>query len=35
MKDAGMSVPAVSKVLRKAYGVSNALRNEVRASMDK
>jgi LacI family transcriptional regulator len=35
MKDAGVSVTAVSKVLRNAYGVSDALRNEVRASMDK
>ncbi|MDM9625213.1 LacI family DNA-binding transcriptional regulator [Rhizobium sp. S152] len=34
-KDAGVSVAAVSKVLRDAYGVSDALRANVRASMDK
>lgn len=34
-KDAGVSVAAVSKVLRDAYGVSDALRARVRASMDK
>jgi LacI family transcriptional regulator len=33
--DAGVSVAAVSKVLRDAYGVSEALRSKVRASMDK
>lgn len=33
--DAGVSVAAVSKVLRDAYGVSDALRARVRASMDK
>jgi LacI family transcriptional regulator len=33
--DAGVSVAAVSKVLRDAYGVSDALRGKVRASMDK
>jgi DNA-binding LacI/PurR family transcriptional regulator len=33
--DAGVSVAAVSKVLRDAYGVSDALREKVRASMDK
>ncbi|GLQ10983.1 LacI family transcriptional regulator [Devosia yakushimensis] len=34
-EDAGVSVAAVSKVLREAYGVSESLRNKVRASMDK
>ena len=34
-EDAGVSVAAVSKVLREAYGVSEALRSKVRASMDK
>ena len=34
-KDAGVSVAAVSKVLRDAYGVSDALRANVRASMHK
>jgi Transcriptional regulators len=34
-EDAGVSVAAVSKVLRDAYGVSDALRSRVRASMDK
>ena len=33
--DAGVSVAAVSKVLREAYGVSEALRGKVRASMQK
>lgn len=33
--DAGVSVAAVSKVLRDAYGVSDALRTKVRASMEK
>jgi DNA-binding LacI/PurR family transcriptional regulator len=33
--DAGVSVAAVSKVLRDAYGVSDALRQKVRASMDR
>lgn len=33
--DAGVSVAAVSKVLRDAYGVSDALRTRVRASMQK
>ena len=33
--DAGVSVAAVSKVLRDAYGVSDSLRSRVRASMDK
>jgi DNA-binding LacI/PurR family transcriptional regulator len=33
--DAGVSVAAVSKVLRDAYGVSDALRSKVRASMDR
>jgi DNA-binding LacI/PurR family transcriptional regulator len=33
-EDAGVSVAAVSKVLRDAYGVSDALRAKVRASMD-
>jgi LacI family transcriptional regulator len=32
-KHAGVSVPAVSKVLRKAYGVSDALRQRVEASI--
>jgi LacI family transcriptional regulator len=32
-RDAGVSVAAVSKVLRDAYGVSDALRTKVRASM--
>ena len=35
VEDAGVSVAAVSKVLRDAYGVSDALRAKVRASMDK
>lgn len=34
-EDAGVSVAAVSKVLRDAYGVSESLRAKVRASMDK
>ncbi len=34
-QDAGVSVAAVSKVLRDAYGVSDALRAKVRASMEK
>lgn len=34
-EDAGVSVAAVSKVLRDAYGVSEALRAKVRASMQK
>jgi LacI family transcriptional regulator len=34
-EDAGVSVAAVSKVLRDAYGVSDGLRTKVRASMDK
>lgn len=34
-EDAGVSVAAVSKVLRDAYGVSDAMRARVRASMDK
>ena len=34
-EDAGVSVAAVSKVLRDAYGVSNSLRARVRASMQK
>jgi len=34
-EDAGVSVAAVSKVLRDAYGVSDALRAKVRASMDR
>ena len=34
-EDAGVSVAAVSKVLRDAYGVSEALRAKVRASMHK
>jgi DNA-binding LacI/PurR family transcriptional regulator len=34
-EDAGVSVAAVSKVLRDAYGVSEGLRAKVRASMDK
>jgi DNA-binding LacI/PurR family transcriptional regulator len=34
-EDAGVSVAAVSKVLREAYGVSDALRAKVRASMEK
>jgi LacI family transcriptional regulator len=33
--DAGVSVAAVSKVLRNAYGVSDALRARVQASMDR
>ena len=33
--DAGVSVAAVSKVLRNAYGVSEALRERVQASIDK
>jgi LacI family transcriptional regulator len=33
--DAGVSVAAVSKVLRNAYGVSDALRTKVQASMEK
>ena len=32
-EDAGVSVAAVSKVLRDAYGVSEALRSKVQASM--
>ena len=34
-EDAGVSVAAVSKVLRDAYGVSDGLREKVRASMGK
>ncbi len=34
-EDAGVSVAAVSKVLRDAYGVSDALRSRVRASMER
>jgi LacI family transcriptional regulator len=34
-EDAGVSAAAVSKVLRDAYGVSEALRSRVRASMQK
>jgi LacI family transcriptional regulator len=34
-EDAGVSTAAVSKVLREAYGVSDALRARVRASMEK
>lgn len=34
-EDAGVSVAAVSKVLRDAYGVSDALRSRVQASMQK
>jgi LacI family transcriptional regulator len=34
-EDAGVSVAAVSKVLRDAYGVSEALRARVRSSMEK
>ena len=34
-EDAGVSVAAVSKVLRDAYGVSEALRSRVRASIDR
>ncbi|MBI4921944.1 MAG: LacI family DNA-binding transcriptional regulator [Devosia nanyangense] len=34
-EDAGVSVAAVSKVLRDAYGVSEALRTKVRASMSR
>lgn len=34
-KDAGVSVAAVSKVLRNAYGVSDALRAKVQAAIDK
>jgi len=34
-EDAGVSVAAVSKVLRDAYGVSEALRSKVKASMQK
>lgn len=34
-EDAGVSVAAVSKVLREAYGVSETLRDKVRASMNK
>jgi DNA-binding LacI/PurR family transcriptional regulator len=34
-EDAGVSVSAVSKVLRDAYGVSDALRERVRASMER
>lgn len=34
-EDAGVSVAAVSKVLRDAYGVSDAMRLKVRQSMDK
>ena len=33
--DAGVSVAAVSKVLRDAYGVSEALRGKVRASIER
>lgn len=33
--DAGVSVAAVSKVLREAYGVSQSLRDKVRASMER
>src|SRR5688572_22880927 len=33
--DSGVSVAAVSKVLRDAYGVSDSLRDKVRASMGK
>jgi LacI family transcriptional regulator len=33
--DAGVSVPAVSKVLRNAYGVSDSLRSKVEASIAK
>ena len=33
--DAGVSVAAVSKVLRNAYGVSDALRARVNASIEK
>ena len=34
-EDAGVSVAAVSKVLRDAYGVSDALRDKVQVSMQK
>ncbi|WIJ26369.1 LacI family DNA-binding transcriptional regulator [Devosia sp. RR2S18] len=34
-QDAGVSVAAVSKVMRDAYGVSETLRQKVRASMEK
>src|SRR5262249_10214036 len=34
-QDAGVSVAAVSKVLRNAYGVSEVLRNKVEASIAK
>ncbi len=34
-QDAGVSVAAVSKVLRNAYGVSEVLRNKVEASIEK
>ena len=34
-EDAGVSVAAVSKVLRDAYGVSEQLRGKVRASIDR
>jgi DNA-binding LacI/PurR family transcriptional regulator len=34
-EDAGVSVSAVSKVLRDAYGVSEALRTKVNASIEK
>jgi LacI family transcriptional regulator len=34
-EDAGVSTAAVSKVLRDAYGVSDALRTRVQASMEK
>src|SRR5690606_22194159 len=34
-QDAGVSVAAVSKVLRNAYGVSDSLREKVRVSMGK
>lgn len=34
-EDAGVSVAAVSKVLREAYGVSETLRSKVRVSIDK
>ncbi|WP_211217708.1 LacI family DNA-binding transcriptional regulator [Rubellimicrobium thermophilum] len=33
--DAGVSVAAVSKVMRNAYGVSEALRQKVEASIEK
>ncbi len=34
-KDAGVSIAAVSKVLRNAYGVSEVLRNKVETSIEK